>query len=255
MDYAEAASALELSRLAAQQAFAAEFGPIFRGHVEAMRQTTFADKKAIAKWVNAELKRFGLAIRCPKTGQPSAMVADRGEGNGRFQLYHHDGKRQVRTFSASKLFPLELMAPGTVHGPHDMAPRLSSGIRRMPVTPAGIDYGAVARQLDDADQRFRRTVAEHLEAAINDHLGNLAQATYAQKQELARWVNNELRRFGLAIKCPKTGLPAILLADPGDDDRGRFQLDVRVQGKSKRTVSSVKLFQLTLIPDVRAEII
>ena len=41
---------------------------------------------------------------------------------------------------------------------------------------------------------------------------------------LAKWVNAELRKLGLALVCPKTRRPAILLADPGGvPGVGRFQ--------------------------------
>ena len=119
------------------------------------------------------------------------------------------------------------------------------------LSPSPADYDGIARHLDEAGRGFRRAVAERLEPALNDHLKGLPQASYGEKQELARWVNAELRRFGLAIRCPKTGLPAILIADPGDDPaRGRFQLDViTAAGRNKRTVSSVQLPHLALTAD------
>ena len=69
--------------------------------------------------------------------------------------------------------------------------------------------------LRDVDASFRGALARRIEEAFNQHVGGLPAATYDDKRALARWVNAELRRFGLAVVCPKTRRPAVLLADPG----------------------------------------
>ena len=78
-EYAVAATRLEARQFAERQALAGELGPALRKHAEGMPQATYAGKKTLVRWVNAELRRFGVAIRCPKTGCASAMVADRGD--------------------------------------------------------------------------------------------------------------------------------------------------------------------------------
>ena len=253
--YAGAAARLAARQYAERLAMAAELEPALRARAKAMPQATLADKRALARWVNAELRRFGLAIRCPKTSRPSGMVADRGDdpGRGRFQLYSEgpDGKQQ-RTFSSVELPPLELVPALPAEAAESLGPEpraYALAIAALGPAPAG--YDGLTRHLDKAGRGFRRAVAERLEPAINAHLRNIPWATYGEKQSLARWVNAELQRFGLAIHCPKTGLPAILLADPGDDPgRGRFQLDViTAAGRHKRTVSSVTLPRLALTAD------
>jgi hypothetical protein len=70
-------------------------------------------KCALARWVNAELRRFGLALICPKSRRPSVLLADRGgiAGVGRFQVQSEDPDgRKVRAHSSATLPRLELTA-------------------------------------------------------------------------------------------------------------------------------------------------
>lgn len=100
-------------------------------------------------------------------------------------------------------------------------------------------------------------VREELAARLSSRLAAQVRAmpheTYAEKQELAKWVNGQLRQLGLAVRCPKTGRPAILLADHGPDpEKGRFQ--VQTVHDRKRTLSSVGLPEFIPMPaDLRQD--
>ena len=78
-----------------------------------MPAASYDDKRALARWVNAELRRFGLAIVCPKSRRPSVLLADPGgaPGTGHFQFQSESPEgRKVRAFSSAALPRLELTA-------------------------------------------------------------------------------------------------------------------------------------------------
>jgi len=97
----------------------------------------------------------------------------------------------------------------------------------------------------------RSEIAAYLGPALNAHCSTLPQQTYDEKRALAKWVNAELRQFGLAIKCPKTGQSAYLVAHPGGRPGiGRFHLEVAgPDGSPQRTLTSAVLPELALIPE------
>jgi hypothetical protein len=111
-DYPERAAALANATDAYRLELAAQLAPAFNAHIRAMPHGTYEEKKALARWVNDELRRFDLAIKCPKTGMPSILVADPGNHTaiGRFQLMHRNTEgKQVRSLSTPELLPLELI--------------------------------------------------------------------------------------------------------------------------------------------------
>lgn len=98
---------------------------------------------------------------------------------------------------------------------------------------------------------FREEVGRSLGPAINERLAGMPKETYDEKKALARYVNAELRRFGLAARCPKTGRASILQADYGrHPEHGRFQMDnVDDEGRRDRSLSFNDLIPLELVPD------
>lgn len=100
---------------------------------------------------------------------------------------------------------------------------------------------------------FRAELAATLQGSLNDHLAAMPQDSLAEKQALASWVNEHLRLLGLAVRCPKTGLPGTLLADFQDaahEDTTRFRVEVRDRtGRRFKSYTSPSLFDLTLIED------
>lgn len=100
---------------------------------------------------------------------------------------------------------------------------------------------------------IRSTIAAAIEPTLNAYLATLPHATYEDKQRMATWVNGQLRGLALAIRCPKTGKPAILIADVRAEAEtgGRFRLEVRGdQGRRVRTSSSNRLPELQLMADI-----
>lgn len=111
------------------------------------------------------------------------------------------------------------------------------------------DYRAVMQRMLSAREKFHYLLAESLCEAFNANVALMPQKTLAEKQALTRRANLDLRMLGLAIRCPKTGEPAMLLADQGyDSETGRFQLRL-VQGAQQHrvTVSSRLLPRLDLM--------
>lgn len=111
------------------------------------------------------------------------------------------------------------------------------------------EFTAAARALGRC---FHCELATAMQPRLNSHLRTLPSDTYAEKQYIATWVNEQLRELGLAIRCPKTGKPANLIADvqAGEDSASRFRLDVRTdEGGRTRTFSSRDLFDLELMED------
>jgi hypothetical protein len=95
--YAAKAAALSGIRHNAMQQIADELAVELNAKIQAMPKDSYEDKKAITRFVNAELRRFGMAIRCPKTGEPSTMQATPTANRvdfGRFTIRHRnaDGK-------------------------------------------------------------------------------------------------------------------------------------------------------------------
>lgn len=110
--FEEQAERLERRSHEFRQQLAAELTPTLNAKIQAMPHETYEEKKNLAKWVNEELRRFDLAIKCPKTGEPSILLADVGNKPefGRFIIEHKndDGKR-VRSFTSAELPHLELI--------------------------------------------------------------------------------------------------------------------------------------------------
>lgn len=334
-DYLAAVARLEERQYADKAALAAALTPVLRRRLQAMPTETYAAKRDAAKWVNAELRRFGLAIRCPKTGRPSALIADPGGKSGRFQLYNESPEgRKVRSYSSTKLPDMVLIpdqtitahtATGTPPNPGDTAgkkvPQVSqlgpeqdpgphtiidnsltnhhygegmkgqsiSGMKdqrhdefratsqgygflvgpqekpplKSPAPSAGTPAAAVrslaaalpagyeqrAADLAKLNHEYRQELAAQLTPALNAKIRAMPHGTHEEKKELARWVNEEVERFGLAVKCPNTGLPAKLVGDKGDyTGTGRIQfLTLNAEGKRKPTASPKELPELELI--------
>jgi len=99
---------------------------------------------------------------------------------------------------------------------------------------------------------LQEEIAAAIQAPINEKLRASSQDSYAEKQAISSWVNSELRDLGLAVKCPKTGRPANLVADlkQAGSDVSRFRLEVRGDdGKRTRTIAVRTLPDLEVIED------
>jgi hypothetical protein len=84
-------------------------------------QSTYHEKKVLANWVNSEMRGMGLALRCPKSGEPSIIQATVGHNPeaGKFRLDYVDidGRHRNQTVSV-RLPVLDPMPDTTTHVPH-----------------------------------------------------------------------------------------------------------------------------------------
>jgi len=134
----------------------------------------------------------------------------------------------------------------------DVTPRLAR-IEQLLRSASESEYTVLYGHLDELGMLTRAEMAARLTPALNRMARTFDVGTYAKKQDVASWVNTQLRPLGLALRCPKTGLPAIIVADlqGGIDDIGRFRLEVRDKGgKRKRTTSSKEWTDLEVIADI-----
>jgi hypothetical protein len=111
-----------------------------------------------------------------------------------------------------------------------------------------VDFATLRHRLTESFDRSRVQIASEFEQPLNDEATSRPHESYEEKKELAKWVNAELRRFGLALKCPKTGRPAILIGHAtGVPGVGRFHIEVLgEEGVAKRTYTGVQLPTLEL---------
>ena len=95
---------------------------------------------------------------------------------------------------------------------------------------------------------FRKEIAEAVAPALNAEVRAMPHADLDGKKAVCDFVNGELERLGLAVKCPKTGLPAKLKGNPGNrPEIGRFAFEVYIDGNRERSAYSDKLPELQLI--------
>lgn len=252
-----------------------ELSYLLEEHLTNHEINTYADKREIAKWVNGELRHFGVAIKCPKTGRPSALIADPSGSEGRFQLLNKTPEgRKVRSLSSKKLPPLELIPTNATEKSVDVINKFSNV--DLLITPdeaefvskgnpagkpatlttnvAGLfeempeDFEGRKAALTAVNAAFRQELANQFAPALNAKAQAMPHGSYEEKKALARWVNEELRRFDLAIKCPKTGEPSILTVDPGHHPEiGRFSIEHKTpDGKRHRSLTSPALPELEL---------
>ena len=112
-------------------------------------------------------------------------------------------------------------------------------------------YDAVRKRATALVDDARKEAARVLQPAINDRAAEMPHEKYEDKKRLAKWVNAELRRMGLAIRCPRTGIPCYLMGNPGGQPGfGRFLLEYTdEEGKRRHPLTSVTLPHLDLMPD------
>lgn len=112
-------------------------------------------------------------------------------------------------------------------------------------------YDALVGHLGELESLVRQEVAARLQPVILQRVRLMRQETYAEKQEVARWVNGELRRLGLAVRCPVTGKPGTLVVDLGgaQETVSRFRVETRAEGHRTRKMLAYELTDFQLIDD------
>lgn len=114
--------------------------------------------------------------------------------------------------------------------------------------PAYLEAHAAANALNQA---FHTALGKAIEQRLNPFLANQPQKTLEEKKELAMHVNADLRVLGLAVRCPRTGAAAVLIADAGDmdDASSRFRIESREERRKIRSTVSLKDPNLEICPD------
>lgn len=111
--------------------------------------------------------------------------------------------------------------------------------------PAGEQGLAELRRLVNL---FLGEVAVRAAPIINHLAGSKPATTFAEKKELAKWINAQALELGLAVRCPKTGKPGYFVGNGSHNlETGRFQL-VLCEDASQRTVTAVQLPEFKLVP-------
>jgi hypothetical protein len=113
-------------------------------------------------------------------------------------------------------------------------------------------YLAAVNEAKELVSLTKQEIIARITPLLNAQVSAMPSENYGDKQKIASWVNGELRRLGLAIRCPKTNHPAILVADVrgGEHEISRFRLEIRDDsGNRKRTWSSQSIPELTLMED------
>lgn len=167
---------------------------------------------------------------------------------GKFELrfFKHNGT--AREWVNPFLFKSKLR--GSVQRDEDQVQAFKSALTSILKQAEG-SYAEQRAVLTKATDFTREAIAQVLAPSLNKQAGELAQDTYEDKKHLAKWINAELRRFGLAVKCPKTGFPCLLVATTGNRPSiGRFVLDYTdADGKRHHPISWATLPHLQLMPD------
>ncbi|MGE3424814.1 MAG: hypothetical protein AB7N24_22430 [Dehalococcoidia bacterium] len=128
--------------------------------------------------------------------------------------------------------------------------RYRRGMESQVVDPLPADYDELRRRLGNIQNFNRRMIAEAVEPALNARAASMPHGILEEKKILAKWVNEELRHFDLAIECPSTRRPATLIATTGKRPGiGQFRFEtMKENGQPTYSASSVALPTLKLMP-------
>ena len=97
----------------------------------------------------------------------------------------------------------------------------------------GGGYTHQAEQLEILRKYTLNRLRDRIVEEINEQLEVGEYYSYDRKLGISRWLNNELRRFDIAISSSKVGGLAILSADAAKRD-GRFFLRQKTQGENQK---------------------
>lgn len=160
---------------------------------------------------------------------------------------YHNYSEFVKTFERQgRLTDAKQQSVPEIASPVETQPHVAALRSRAAALPESYEQRAAA--LAAESHTFRQELAAQLAPALNAHIQAMPHETLDQKKELARWVNEELERFGLAVQCPKTGLPAKLRGTAGNwPGVGTFCYQIYRNGKPEKSAYSDTLPELTLM--------
>jgi len=103
--YDEQASQIEGLIGSVRQRAAARLLPALKDEMRERDHDTYDQKVELVRWVKAELRRFDLAIKHPKTGQPATLNTKPGNDPdiGSFELASRDAAGREKTFTTPDL--------------------------------------------------------------------------------------------------------------------------------------------------------
>jgi hypothetical protein len=144
------------------------------------------------------------------------------------------------------------MAEASLHntGVADEYDEIRQSIRGWFQRNQGKPFDALCNGVEKMADAVLRETGDCLAGEFNNWLRTQGTNEIAEKQRLAKMVNDRLRSFGLGITCPKTGNAGHLLGEFGPNaKRGRFRLVVpKDDGGQWRTTSWNELPTLSLSP-------
>ena len=220
-----------------RERIAEELAPSLNARIQSMPQKTLVHKNAICEFVVQALEPLGIAVKSPKTGLPARLVTGLGgqHENGLFEFHvTNPGGKPSCTDSKDTLPILELI---------DAAWQQDHTVQLKPVS-----LSDAIRQIIAENSSHREKVAKELTPKLNVYVRTMPHETYAEKKELARFVNDLLDPLGLALREPKTGLPGKLRAQTGNWSRvGRFAIEIYEGGRRKTPSVSDALPELKLM--------
>jgi hypothetical protein len=115
-----------------------------------------------------------------------------------------------------------------------------------------LSYAQAYQLATQWNQMFHEELAGVLAPFLNQQLRDTPQQTLPQMREVATSVNADMKQLGIAIRCPATGQPSVLVAETKSGTeanvyRYRFQ-HTNGQGRPSRHSACRTLPELSLMP-------
>lgn len=115
------------------------------------------------------------------------------------------------------------------------------------------DFDAMLKQLTVTRNWFHDQLAQQLQAPLNNFAATMQTGSAAEKSYAASTINGIVKSLGLAVRCPITGRPALLVSDTQDSTHrslSRFRFETRNEdGTAKRSGACRNMPQLVLVQD------
>ncbi len=206
-------------------------------------------EKSSTKSNPSTLEKFVSAIEYIESHE-IANFAKKLSLAGNIELIHNIKITDYESSTQGSRVPLleDEPKPTNEPPPTEQRPEFLAALLAKP--PKDASYEVKAKDAAAKTHALRQQIATELAPALNARIQELPHDTLEQKKELARWVNDQLEPLGLAVQCPKTGLPAKLWGIKGSykpgEMNGSFCFEVSKDGKKVKSAYSDALPVLTL---------